>query len=451
MPRLIGKNAKRDPRKFLREDLGWITNEGPKGATFGHKKLIVHYCFLALHNMYVCLSKSSACQWSELFAWGQSKRADPAKCRDLALGLRSILRQTKTGADQQETSITQCDFFRPKICQTKQNFIGSHDVLEPLKQTFLASCDVIISGQICGSKLQRVFTLGDGCWLPSLATGAWPNQNSEEGKCGVPSTGASCLVSGTRRDEFQSVPSPGTSSLKQGFCSSHYLRDLSQVVGRTLWETPVPFYTRTSQRLQKGLGEKGFKSFLNQIPHKQNPVKLRLKSGTRRIPTGLKRPKFGYNLVKFSELQAHPNLHSPVWVGQTAVTPSKKAQIWVFLYAWSCPGVALQIWVCLICIISTSSNGAVQILVGLPASFAIPAAIHRSAQGSGQESAPKSAFGVLLGTWLGVPQRMLRRVLMAISGPKKGQVKSALCPKTGQKHCSTAKALFGHFGPWALL
>ena len=41
-----------------------------------------------------------------------------------------------------------------------------HDVLEPLKQVVSASRDVMISGQICGSKLQRVFTLGDGCWLP---------------------------------------------------------------------------------------------------------------------------------------------------------------------------------------------------------------------------------------------------------------------------------------------
>ena len=46
-------------------------------------------------------------------------------------------------------------------------FITSHDVLEPLKQVLLASRDVIISGQICGSKLQRVFTLGDGCYLPT--------------------------------------------------------------------------------------------------------------------------------------------------------------------------------------------------------------------------------------------------------------------------------------------
>ena len=44
--------------------------------------------------------------------------------------------------------------------------ITSHDVLEPLKQVLSTSRDVIISGQICGSKLQRVFTLGDGCWLP---------------------------------------------------------------------------------------------------------------------------------------------------------------------------------------------------------------------------------------------------------------------------------------------
>ena len=44
--------------------------------------------------------------------------------------------------------------------------ISLHDVLEPLKQALLASRDVIISSQICGSNLQNVFTLGDGCWLP---------------------------------------------------------------------------------------------------------------------------------------------------------------------------------------------------------------------------------------------------------------------------------------------
>ena len=44
--------------------------------------------------------------------------------------------------------------------------ITSHDVLEPLKQALSASRDVTISGQKFGSKLQRVFTLGDGCWLP---------------------------------------------------------------------------------------------------------------------------------------------------------------------------------------------------------------------------------------------------------------------------------------------
>ena len=51
---------------------------------------------------------------------------------------------------------------RPKL-------ITSHDVLEPLKQVLSASRDVIIAGQICGSKLERVFALGDGCWLPTLA------------------------------------------------------------------------------------------------------------------------------------------------------------------------------------------------------------------------------------------------------------------------------------------
>ena len=52
--------------------------------------------------------------------------------------------------------------------QKKPKFIISHDVLEPFKQALLASRDVIISGQICGSKLQMVFTAGDGGWLPKL-------------------------------------------------------------------------------------------------------------------------------------------------------------------------------------------------------------------------------------------------------------------------------------------
>ena len=55
--------------------------------------------------------------------------------------------------------------------------ISLHDVLKPLKQALLASRDVIISSQICGSNLQKVFTLGDGCWLPKklLAHGDRPN------------------------------------------------------------------------------------------------------------------------------------------------------------------------------------------------------------------------------------------------------------------------------------
>ena len=43
--------------------------------------------------------------------------------------------------------------------------------LPTLKQVVLASRDVIISGQIWGLKLQRVFTLGDGCWLPITVFG----------------------------------------------------------------------------------------------------------------------------------------------------------------------------------------------------------------------------------------------------------------------------------------
>ena len=67
---------------------------------------------------------------------------------------------------RQEASITWCDLFWPKFGQKMPKIISLHDVLEPLKQALLASRDVIISSQICGSNLQKVFTLGDGCWLP---------------------------------------------------------------------------------------------------------------------------------------------------------------------------------------------------------------------------------------------------------------------------------------------
>ena len=67
---------------------------------------------------------------------------------------------------RQEASITWCDLFWPKFGQKMPKIISLHDVLEPSKQALLASRDVIISSQICGLKLQKVFTLGDGCWLP---------------------------------------------------------------------------------------------------------------------------------------------------------------------------------------------------------------------------------------------------------------------------------------------
>ena len=65
--------------------------------------------------------------------------------------------------------------FPAKIWPKKMpKIIASHDVLGPLKPVRSASRDVIISCEICGSKSQRVFTLGDGCRLPKncFCTGA---------------------------------------------------------------------------------------------------------------------------------------------------------------------------------------------------------------------------------------------------------------------------------------
>ena len=69
-------------------------------------------------------------------------------------------------SNQQAASNTWCDFFRPNFGQKTPEIISVHDVWEPLKQVLWASRDVIISSQICGSNVQRFFTLGDGCWLP---------------------------------------------------------------------------------------------------------------------------------------------------------------------------------------------------------------------------------------------------------------------------------------------
>ena len=62
-----------------------------------------------------------------------------------------------------------------------------------------------------------------------------------------------------------------------------------------------------------------------------------------------------------------PDAGSNQVLGQTAVIPNERAQIWVCLFqnGWYCPGVRLQIWVCLISIISLYSNGAVQFWAGL--------------------------------------------------------------------------------------
>ena len=64
------------------------------------------------------------------------------------------------------------------------------------------------------------------------------------GSGGVKSTGVSQSVRETSRDESQCVPSP-EKLFKKGIWSSQVLRDLSQVVRRTLRDTPVPLYTRT--------------------------------------------------------------------------------------------------------------------------------------------------------------------------------------------------------------
>ena len=79
--------------------------------------------------------------------------------------------------------------------------------------------------------------------------------------------------------------------------------------------------------------------------------------------------------------------------------------------------------------------------------LALPAAIYRSAQGPGPESAPRSAFWVFLGTWLPVPQRVLLECFLAFLGLNnaKKHSRSTLWGTRSQVPNNTQKALRGHF------
>ena len=71
--------------------------------------------------------------------------------------------------------------------------ISVHDVWEPCKQVLLASRDVIIPSQFAARIRRGFFTLGDGCWLPTLVSSPKTahigrNQSSDAGAlvCSAP-------------------------------------------------------------------------------------------------------------------------------------------------------------------------------------------------------------------------------------------------------------------------
>ena len=75
--------------------------------------------------------------------------------------------------------------------------------------------------------------------------------------------------------------------------------------------------------------------------------------------------------------------------------------------------------------------------------LAIRAAIYRSAQGPGPESAPRSAFSVFLGAWLRVPQRVLFECFLPFFIPKnaKKHSQSTLWGTRNEVPKNTEKAL----------
>ena len=72
---------------------------------------------------------------------------------------------------------------------------------------------------------------------------------SPEGKWGCTKHRRIAKCEGARSDQSQALATCSLAtkySSKTGMWSSHFLRVLSQVVGLTLWDTPVLFYTRNS-------------------------------------------------------------------------------------------------------------------------------------------------------------------------------------------------------------
>ena len=93
-------------------------------------------------------------------------------CEQTAVPCYCSSRETsysENGISQQHASITWCDLFRPNFGQ--KNARNYFCTWRPgaFKTSILASRDVIISSQICVSKFQSFFTLGDGCWLPRIS------------------------------------------------------------------------------------------------------------------------------------------------------------------------------------------------------------------------------------------------------------------------------------------
>ena len=92
------------------------------------------------------------------------------------------------------------------------------------------------------------------------------------------------------------------------------------------------------------------------------------------------------------------------------------------------------------------------IAVKMLAKLAIPAAIYRSARAGKGPRAPRSAFWVLLGPWLGVPQRVFFECFLAFFRPKNHSKNTLLghSEPGAQKHSKSTPCHWGTFRPGPL-
>ena len=162
--------------------------------------------------------------------------------------------------------------------------ISLHDVLEPLKQALWASRNVIISSQICGSNLQKVFTLGDGCWLPMpcfivsvlKVLGFWGPKNFKQSPPPKRSVLRSCTPASANLlvNSVERVPKPNNKGGSRTHCCGRYCEKEGSTRRRKgqVWKGVLFLSTAVLDRWGVNIGSWNHVQAPQTWPHQTCPV-----------------------------------------------------------------------------------------------------------------------------------------------------------------------------------